>query len=91
MFTYSSQLTSVSYAVCVGAHFGLHQLTTYIDKKHKQIRDKRHGSVSDHTKNRCSSCENPHMGGLAGKSYSQEGAYTLARNKISAIQAPSAM
>lgn len=51
MITYNSQLASVSYAGCVGAHFGLHQLATYIDKKHKQIREKRHDTASDHTKN----------------------------------------
>lgn len=50
MITYSSQLTSVSYAGCVGAHFVLHQLTTSIDKQHKQIRDKRHDAASGHTK-----------------------------------------
>lgn len=91
MITYSSQQTSVSYAGCVGAHFGLHQLTTYIDKKHKQIKDKRRDAASDHAKNQCSSDENSHMGGLAGESYFQEDAYALARNKFSAIQAPSAM
>lgn len=50
MITSSSHLTSVSCAVCVGAHFGLHQLTTYIDKKHERTRDKRCDALSDHTK-----------------------------------------
>jgi len=89
VITYRSQLTPVFYAGCVGAHFGLYQFTTYTDKKQKEIRDKRHGAASDYTKKKksqCSSYEKSHKGGLAGKSYFQEGTCALARNKISAIQ-----
>lgn len=46
MITYSSQLVQYSCSGCVGLHY----LTTYTDKKLKQIRGETHGVASDDTK-----------------------------------------